>query len=160
MVPETLTPIHARFWKKVDVRSDAQCWPWLAYIDPTKGYGQFGRGGRRDGKTESHRMAYELAIGTIPAGMQIDHSCHNDTECLGGPSCEHRACCNPAHLEAVTQQENISRGNAGLYQTFKTHCPQGHEYTPENTFRNSGGRGCKVCRLAWNRKYNLKRKAA
>jgi ssDNA-binding Zn-finger/Zn-ribbon topoisomerase 1 len=32
----------------------------------------------------------------------------------------------------------------------KTHCPAGHEYTPENTYiradRPTGGRGCRVCR--------------
>ena len=158
----TVISIADRFWSKVDQRDPDECWPWLAYIDPTKGYGQIGRGRRRDGIAESHRVAYELSKGPIPEGMQVDHTCHNDTECLGGQECEHRACCNPAHLEAVTQQENIARGNAGDYQKLKTHCPSGHEYSPDNTIPTQGGkhRACRVCMRASQRKYNLKRKAA
>ena len=155
----SITPLEERFWARVEKRGATECWPWSGAPN-AYGYGVIGRGRRGDGKSPAHRVAYELSIGPIPDGAQVDHTCHNDTGCLGGYECQHRRCCNPAHLEAVTQQTNISRGNAGIHQTFKTHCPQGHEYTPENTFRNNGGRGCKVCRLAWNRKYNLKRKAA
>lgn len=45
-----------------------------------------------------HRLAYELAKGPIPLGLVIDHLCRN------------KACCNPDHLEAVTQRENTMRG--------------------------------------------------
>lgn len=153
------TPLAERLWARVDVRSSSECWPWTGPVTKA-GYGLIGRGRRAEGISPVHRVAYELSVGPIAEGLQVDHTCHNDTSCVGGDGCEHRRCCNPNHLEAVPLQVNVARGNAGIYQTFKTHCPKGHEYTPENTFRNSGGRGCKVCRREWNRKYNAKRKAA
>jgi hypothetical protein len=41
---------------------------------------------------------YERHIGPIPEGLQLDHLCRN------------RACINPAHLEPVTNLENLRRG--------------------------------------------------
>jgi hypothetical protein len=149
-----------RFWAKVNKLAPDECWPWTAYIDQTKGYGQISRGGRGSPRVASSRAAYEIAYGDIPDGMHIDHTCHNGSGCFGGPDCKHRACCNPAHLEAVTQQENIARGNCGIHQTLRTHCPLGHEYTPDNIFNNNGGRGCKKCRVIWGRRSKQKRKNA
>ena len=31
----------------------------------------------------------------------------------------------------------------------KTHCKNGHEFTPENTYNNGGGRGCVACRVKY-----------
>lgn len=59
-----------------------------------KGYGQFWYGNKR---WMAHRYAYEKYVGPIPAGMQVDHTCRN-TKCV-----------NPAHLEIVTQHENMRR---------------------------------------------------
>ena len=75
------------------------------------------------------RLDDELANGVLPATMQLDHLCRE------------RACCNPAHLEPVTQAENIRRGEA-----VKTHCPQGHPYEGDNLYIDSRGkRRCKTC---------------
>ncbi len=67
----------------------------------------------------AHKKMFIILKGEIPEGMVIDHLCRN------------RNCCNPEHLEAVSIRENILRGESGNGK--KTHCPQGHEYTPENT---------------------------
>lgn len=108
------------------------CWIWGG-VPTWDGYGRFGKGDDR-----AHRRAYELAIGPIPAGLVIDHLC------------EVRMCVNPAHLKATTQRENVLRSVRTMpnINAAKTHCPEGHEYTAENTYRRPGktGRECRTCR--------------
>lgn len=58
------------------------------------GYGQIYHGGK---KWMAHRWAYEHFVGPISEGDQIDHMCRN------------RKCCNPEHLEAVSQYKNMKR---------------------------------------------------
>ena len=36
----------------------------------------------------------------------------------------------------------------GSYNAYKTHCPEGHEYTDENTYEWGGSRNCKACHRA------------
>lgn len=124
------------------------CWMWRGHQTPD-GYGQFGRPPRR-----AHRVAYELMVRPIPAGLRIDHRCHNNDEsCPGGVACPHRLCVNPAHLEPVTQRENLLRSRHTMphRNAAKTHCPQGHPYTPENTYQTVTAKGrqrreCRTCR--------------
>lgn len=71
-----------------------KCITWPGTVD--HGYGVVDARGKL---RWAHRAAWIIANGRdIPGGMQIDHRCHN------------RACINPAHLELVTQSENIRRG--------------------------------------------------
>lgn len=92
---------QARFWSHVD--KSAGCWNWKITKD-RDGYGHF----KLNATTRTaHRVAYELCIGIIPAGHQVDHTCHN-------PSC-----CNPAHLRAVTPKQNCEN-MAGAYRNNKT----------------------------------------
>jgi hypothetical protein len=98
------------------------------------GYGRISRGGRRAAYIPVHRAAWELAGGTIPAGLEIDHLCRN------------RLCCNPAHLEPVIHRVNVLRGEGlAARNAVKTHCPRGHPYNETNTRYSAGRRHCRTC---------------
>jgi hypothetical protein len=119
-----------RFWRKV--QKTEGCWEWLACRNAF-GYGVL-KPPSFDKLMLAHRYTYELLVGPIPDGLQLDHLCRN------------RGCVNPAHLEPVTNRENCQRGQAGAFYRNKTHCPQGHPYDETNTYRTSvGGRMCKAC---------------
>lgn len=107
------------------------CWNWTHTLD-TKGYGQVSVHGRL---RMAHRVVYEALVGPIPDGLCIDHLCRNPL------------CCNPAHLEPVTQRVNTMRGfSPPAVNARKTHCSQGHEFTPENTYYYvTKGRVCRTC---------------
>lgn len=125
-----------RFWRKVTI-DPGGCWQWTAHRDKD-GYGVIAWGSPARGH-QSHRVAYGVLVGPIPEGFVVRHK--------GGRS---PGCCNPDHLEAVTQKTNIARGGTGKAaasrQLSKTHCPQGHEYTEANTYVTAlGSRTCREC---------------
>ena len=127
-----------RFWAKVQ-RTDG-CWFWMG--GKNRGYGKFHVSGR---SLKAHRYAYELLVASIPNTTEdekritLDHLCRT------------KECVNPAHLEPVTIKENVLRGESfSAINARKTHCPQGHEYTPENTNSRPSkpGRYCRACAKA------------
>lgn len=131
---------------------ESGCWLWRNRVG-SKGYAYFTRDSGHTPRTVlAHRFAYEMMVGPIPDGAQLDHLCHNeDQSCAGGWKCRHRSCVNPAHLEPVSQSVNQKRGRIGdrnreKYDTI-THCPQGHPYDEGNTYRRPGfeHRTCREC---------------
>lgn len=82
----------------------------------------------------AHRAAYQLVVGPIPEGYELDHLCRVIM------------CWNPEHLEPVTPRENNLRGfSATALNARKTHCPKEHQYTPESTRFYRGYRYCLTC---------------
>ena len=125
-------PLEKRFWEKVAKTQD--CWFWIGAKKGRSGaYGCI-RVNRRG--VYAHRVAYELIVGKIPEGMQLDHLCRNTL------------CVNPKHLEPVTNKENILRGIGPTSENAKmTRCRRGHDFSPENTYiGKSGSRQCNACR--------------
>lgn len=129
-------PLAARFWPKVDKRGDDECWPWLGAKIPS-GYGSLGSvevNGKRVTQTGAHRVAFFLA--------------HGFWSRITRHTCDNPPCVNPAHLLDGDTRSNardmVERGRAPASQ--RTHCPQGHEYNDENTWRTERGhRRCRAC---------------
>ena len=140
---------HARFRRLARPQGNG-CWMWTGEGNPA-GYGMF-RPGPGKPRHMVHRWAYEQFVGPVPEGMQIDHKCHTeDTACPGGPDCQHRRCCNPAHLEPVSASENTLRQRH--YERSRTECPKGHPYDGDNLIVGKDGkRRCRTCDKARKRK--------
>lgn len=138
--------LEERFWPKVDRNPDG-CWLWTAGVDG-HGYGQIHFKGRH---RRAHRIAYELAVGPIPEGLVINHLC-----------CTPR-CVRPDHLETVSVAENNHYADHVLFiRSAVTHCKNGHEFTPENTyiFPGRGSRDCRTCRRARMDAFRARRRGA
>ena len=130
-------PIEERLVEKLDKSGD--CWIYTGGKTST-GYGSISKYRERK-MLPTHRVAYELWVGTIPKGLFVCHKC------------DVPACCNPEHLWLGTSTDNmrdmVSKGRNISTNVFKTHCPKGHEYSEENTYWHGPTkrkRHCKVCR--------------
>lgn len=120
-----------RFHPKHEHGADDECWLWTAAKGgKDKRYGVINRGGRGTGMEYAHRVAWMLAYGTIPAGMEVDHRC------------KHTLCVNPAHLRIVTPLRNKQLER-------RETCGRGHR---DRWGTNSRGhRTCLACRADWAR---------
>lgn len=129
-----ITDLSGHFWSKVDSSGGPDaCWPWTLSVIPNTGYGQMKN--KLTGRVVAHRFAYEDKVGPIPEGHFVDHTCHNrDVSCAGGKECQHRRCCNPAHLEPVPDsRENSRRANEPRKRAqFAEVCANGHPWKPDN----------------------------
>jgi hypothetical protein len=86
----------ASFWERVRKGSANECWEWQGWRTG-RGYGRL-RLREADGTRRivyAHRLAYELAHGTISASLDVCHSCDNPP------------CCNPVHLFTGTRSDNM-----------------------------------------------------
>jgi hypothetical protein len=109
------------------------CHEWTGKVNDS-GYGVY-RG----------QLAHRFVAGAerpIPPGYVVDHTCHTRACTAPGKTDPHRRCVNRAHLEPVTNAENVRRGRwAAATEASRLRagrCDQGHEKVP--------GRQCNTCR--------------
>jgi hypothetical protein len=116
-----------RFLSYIDINNE--CWEWQGKKNHL-GYGRFKIGRKSFG---AHRVSYELFIGQIAEGLELDHTCRV------------RHCVNPNHLEPVSHAENMRRAFAFI------HANKDHE--PEWKHLKQG-RICGICRSRSRKKNN------
>jgi hypothetical protein len=133
-----------RFWSKVEVGGD--CWDWVGGKF-NNGYGSFWVKERGNNRV-AHQVSYELLVGPIPDGLELDHLCRN------------RGCVRPTHLEAVTSRINLLRGSTlAAKNAAKTECDHGHPFDEANTLHGpKGQRFCRTCARDRQRQYRLRQK--
>lgn len=127
------SPYAERFWSKVDKDGPNGCWVWTAGKTGW-GYGAFKIAGKQ---RPAHIVSYELVVGPVPTGLELDHLC------------EVISCVNPEHLEAVDHRTNMLRTatTGAAVNSQKTHCVHGHQFDAVNTYwRADGSRECRRCR--------------
>ena len=139
-------PLAGRFEAQYEPEPTSGCWIWIGVVDRL-GYGAMEIDGR---KAMAHRVSHILSKGDIPPGLTIDHLCRN------------RRCVNPAHLEAVPHRVNVLRGHGiAAKRATQTHCVNGHEFTPENTYLYRGRyRSCRDCGNRRNREFRARQTAS
>ena len=125
-----------RLMAKVRKDSGTGCWIFTGWLDPG-GYGRCSFGGKTQ---RAHRVSYQLFIGDIPAGLELDHLCRV------------RECVNPYHLEAVTPSQNRLRGLRGFELSGR--CRSGlHDISQPGAVSEcpNGERQCRECHLEHGR---------
>lgn len=141
------------FASRFQVDESTGCWLWQG-ARTEEGYGRYRHAG--EPQRRAHRFAYEVLVGPIPAGLVLDHLCRV------------RNCVNPAHLEPVTDRENVLRGiGPAARLAAATECKRGHALSGDNLIlerrpsRSVGfQRRCRACRTEERRAYKQRRRAA
>lgn len=123
-------PIPKHIESLISPEPNSGCWLWMGACN-SKGYGRLGA-------SEMAHRAVLRTLGTIvPDGLEVDHLCRV------------RSCVNPAHLDIVTHQINLSR------KPVPPTCPLGHS----NFSIRRGKRECLECgRIRSNAAYRLRSK--
>jgi hypothetical protein len=123
------------FWKRVELPSNMkECWPWMGAIRKKNGYAHLIVDKRN---YLGHRVSAAIFGVKLDLILVVNHECRV------------RHCVNPYHFEQITRGENVLIGEGiTAVNAQKATCPQGHLYTPSNTYSSPrrGERRCKTCK--------------
>jgi hypothetical protein len=126
------TKLERKMKEKTTIDPLTGCWLYNGTIK--NGYGRIENNGFG---YRVHRVSAVLYLGYVidDETFEISHK----------PECPNKNCWNPAHLYIAMHTENMTDKTR-----VRTHCKNGHEFTPENTYLNSrdNGRMCKICTKA------------
>jgi len=116
-----------------------ECWEWMGGKSHN-GYGNYKGEDRVNWR--AHRYAWTMVNGPIPPGMVVCHRCDN------------RSCVRHDHLFLGTTSDNaidcvVKKRH---FNATKTRCPKGHEYAVHGGRVKAGGRYCKLCTSACNKR--------
>lgn len=138
-----------RIMKETIPEPNSGCWLWIGYT-MKNGYGQITYCQK---SWLAHRLSFYGFNNIDPKELYVCHKCDN-------PSCV-----NPDHLFLGTHKDNMKDMVSKKRQPNikKTHCPNGHEYSDENTkrYKFKGGwtsRFCRECMRIAGRKYKARKK--
>jgi hypothetical protein len=125
------TDEEARFWARVDRRGRDECWPWIGRTQGRANHETSTRGRFGETPTYAYRLAYEVAVGPVPDGMHVHHTCENPN------------CVNPAHLEPVTPSEHVEMHKAGVPrpQSVREAISRGHRASQRSKAAAAARRG-------------------
>lgn len=109
-LPNRREEVLQRVFERVDIKDlgfkleglPSPCFIWTGPDSGTGRGGGYGRMSLNSQTVATHLVVYTHFYGYIPSKKQIDHKCRN------------RLCCNPAHLEIVSQKENCKRRDKAL----------------------------------------------
>ena len=143
-----------RFWDKVDIRGEDECWLWLAAVN-SRGYGAFAY--EKNNIQSVHKISWAMAKNKNKMADPSMHVMH---------LCDVKRCVNPKHLELGTPKQNQNDAiKKGLVKSIgeivgkpskKKLCRRGHKRTKANTVikkkNNKEYPLCRECCLENNRK--------
>jgi len=145
MIDDPRLPLY--FWSHVMPEPNSGCWLWTGAL-ARGGYGKTYIAKRT---TIAHRAAFEILIGPVPDGLELDHLCR--TKC----------CINPLHLEPVTSTENNRRARIANASSMGV-CRKGHAIAGDNRYVTKTSHRCLQCKRENNRIWqavrNARRKAS
>lgn len=164
--PDWTDADYMKYWRSRCTVTETGCWEWQGWCHKTDGRSQlpYAESSYRGKQVRVHRKVLEIKLGRLLDG-RLMHACH---------SCDNPRCINPDHLFEATHTENQRDMVAkGRHCNQVTHCPQGHEYSAENTRFSTDRQGvtrrtCKTCErarmespeyVAWRREYQRQRRA-
>jgi hypothetical protein len=126
---------------QVSDKVDTKCWIWNGTFT-RKGYGRKGSGAKYK---SMHQWQWEDKFGAVPEGLVLDHLCGV------------RICCNPDHLEAITNEENIRRGRAGRNNPYRDKCKRGHPRGDNSYWTKKDGKDYPICITCQKERYARKK---